>query len=275
MRNFPASPFEIFKTVFKNAELIQALTIREILGRYRGSLIGVAWSLITPIVMLGIYTFVFSVVFKARWSEQVSGGGSKIEFALILFVGLIAFNIFSECIGRAPSLVLVNSNYVKKVIFPLEILPLVYLGASLFHACISYCMFMVVYICFISHPPLTVVWMPAVLTPLVFYTLGFSWFLASLGVYIKDTSQFVGILTTVLMFLTPIFYPINALPERYQIWAYLNPLAATIEQLRQILIFGTSPNLIVLIMNLLGSILVCSLGFYWFQKTRKGFADVL
>ena len=275
MKNFSASPFAIFQTVTENAELIKALILREILGRYRGSLVGVAWSLITPIVMLGIYTFVFSVIFKARWSQDVAGDGSKINFALILFAGLIAFNLFSESVNRAPSLILANSNYVKKIIFPLEILPLVSLGASLFHACISYCIFMVAYICFIGYLPLTIVLLPVVLTPLIFYTLGFSWFLASLGVYVRDISQFVGILTTVLMFLTPIFYPLSALPEKYQTWVYLNPLAISIEQLRQILIFGTLPNLMVFIVNLLFSILVCSLGFYWFQKTRKGFADVL
>ena len=171
--------------------------------------------------MLVVYTFVFSVVFNARWS---AGSDSKTEFALVLFAGLIVFNLFAECANRAPGLILANVNYVKKVVFPLEILPWVALGSAMFHAMISLGVWLAAYVLLFGLPHVTALFLPLVFLPLAFFIMGVSWALASLGVYLRDVSQFVGILTTVLMFLSPIFYPVTALPEAYRSFLLLNPL---------------------------------------------------
>ncbi|MBK5552222.1 ABC transporter permease [Pseudomonas sp. TH03] len=272
MQNFSISPREMIASFVRNRSLIRASVTREVLGRYRGSVLGVFWSFFNPVFMLAVYTFVFSVVFKARWA---GGSDSKTEFALILFAGLIVFNLFSECINRAPSLIVANGNYVKKVVYPLEILPWVSLGAAMFHALISLGVWILAYIIFFGVPHLTAVYLPLVVLPLVLMMMGLSWGLASLGVYLRDIAQFIGILTSVLMFLSPIFYPASSLPEAYRDVLMLNPLTPVIEQARDVLFFGRDPDFSIIAIYMLVGILVMWLGFAWFQKTRKGFADVL
>ena len=233
---------------------------------------GLLWSFFNPVLMLVVYTFVFSVVFRARW---VGGSDSKTEFALVLFAGLLIFNLFSECINRAPGLILGNINYVKKLIFPLEILPLVALGSSLFHFFISLIVWLVFYLLFFGIPHATILWLPFVLMPLLLITIGFSWLLSSLGVYLRDVGQIISVITTALMFLSPIFYPIVALPEEYRWFIQISPLTFLVEQGRDIMIWGNSINWELWTKWMAISATVAWLGFAWFQKTRKGFADVL
>jgi lipopolysaccharide transport system permease protein len=272
MQNFSISPREMITSLWRNRSLILALIKREVVGRYRGSFLGVFWSFFNPLFMLAVFTFVFSVVFQARW-----GGGtdSKTEFALVLFAGLIVFNLFAECVNRAPGLILANVNYVKKVIFPLEILPWVVFGSAMFHAAISIGVWLTAYALLFGLPHITALLLPLIFLPLALLIMGVSWMLASLGVYLRDVSQFVGILTTMLMFLSPIFYPVTALPEKYRPFLLLNPLAPAIEQTRNVLFWGKIPGLAMLGGYFLAASCVAWLGFAWFQKTRKGFADVL
>jgi lipopolysaccharide transport system permease protein len=260
-------------TFWRNRYLIKQLICREVVGRYRGSVLGLLWSFFQPLLMLAVFTFVFGVVFQARWGE--TGTGSHAEFALILFAGLIVFNFFSEVVNRAPGLIVGNVNYVKKVVFPLEILPLVAAGASLFHAFISVAVLLVAYVLIHHTVPWTVVWLPIVLLPLVFLATGIAWFLASLGVFLRDVSQVVGILTTALLFLSPIFFPASALPDSIQPWIFLNPLGLIIEQTRAVMIWGEMPDWRGLSLYGAVSLSMAAAGFFWFQKTRKGFADVL
>ena len=272
MQNFSLSPVEIGKSLWRNRELIRSLTIREVIGRYRGSIFGILWSFFNPVLMLAVYTFVFSVVFKARWN---AASDSRTEFALVLFAGLMVFNLFSECINRAPTLILSNVNYVKKVVFPLEILPWVSLGSALFHTLVSLSVWLIFYGIFFGVPPITAGLVPVVLLPLIAFTMGISWFLASLGVYLRDVSQIIGLLTAILMFLSPIFYPLTSLPEEYRGMLRLNPLVPAIEMMRDALIWGKPPSWTVYGISLLAALIIACLGFAWFQKTRKGFADVL
>lgn len=272
MQNFSASPRAMITSLWRNRELIKASVKREVLGRYRGSVMGLFWSFFNPVFMLAIYTFVFSEVLKARWG---TGNGSKAEFALLLFAGLIVFNLFSECISRSPSLILSNVNYVKKVVFPLEILPFVGLLSSLFHSVVSLGVWMLAYLFLFGIPHVAALYLPLLLLPLMFLIMGLSWGLASLGVYLRDVTQFIGIITTMLLFLSPVFYPAAALPEAYQYLLYLNPLTPVIEMIRAALYFGVSPDLNLLAIYLAVSFFVAWVGFAWFQKTRKGFADVL
>jgi len=272
MQQFSAGPKEIFASLWRNSSLAAALIKREVIGRYRGSVLGILWSFFNPVFMLIVYTFVFSVVFKARWNV---GSDSKTEFALVLFAGLIVFNLFAECFNRAPNLILSNVNYVKKVVFPLEILPWVALGSALFHALISLGVWLIAYLILFGVPHLTILLLPLVILPLLLFIMGVTWGLASLGVYLRDVSQFIGLFTTVLLFLSPIFYPASALPEQYRHLLLLNPLTLAIEQTREVLFWGKVPDMLILSVYILGAALITWLGFAWFQKTRKGFADVL
>ena len=272
MAQTSTSPREMAASLWRHRALVAMLAKREALGRYRGSSLGILWSFVHPVLMLAVYTFVFSGVFKARWT---GGGGSKTEYALVLFAGLLVFTLFAECLNRAPSLILANVNYVKKVAFPLEILPWVAFGSALFHFLISLTVWLVFYIFLFGTPPVTAVLLPVVMIPLALIVLGFSWFLAALGVYVRDVSQVVGVATSALVFLSPIFYPLTALPDTIRPLLYLNPLTLAVEQVRDVLIWGKLPDWFSFgTFTGIGVIVAC-LGFAFFQKTRRGFADVL
>ncbi len=273
MQRFSTSPHEMAASLWRNRSLVIALIKREVVGRYRGSMMGMAWSFFNPVLMLVIYTFVFSVVFKARWGNGVDE--SKSVFAIVLFVGMIVHGLFAECINRAPSLILSNVNYVKKVVFPLEILPWVSFGSALFHGAISLVVLLAAQLILTHQLVWTALLFPFMLLPLVFATMGFAWLLAGLGTYIRDIGQITGMFTTVLMFLSPVFYPISALPVQYQTWLQLNPLTFIIEEGRNTLIFGKVPDIGQWGAMLMAGLLIAWAGFAWFQKTRKGFADVL
>ena len=222
--------------------------------------------------MLCVYTFVFSVVFKARWHPD---SDSRTEFALVLFAGLLVFNLFAECVGKAPGLILSNPNYVKKVVFPLDVLAWVNLGAALFHFGISLIVWLLAYLVFFGLPHVSVLWIPFVMLPFTLLVIGLTWLLASLGVYLRDIGQFVGIVISVLMFMSPIFYPASALPETWQKLLMLNPITPTIEMVRTVLYSGSAPDPVHWGISMFMGSLMASAGYAWFQKTRKGFADVL
>ncbi len=273
MPHFSIAPREMFLSFWGNRSLVYALVKREVIGRYRGSFMGLAWSFLNPLFMLAIYTFVFSVAFKARWG--VGGEESKVDFAIILFVGMIVHGLFAECINRAPGLVLSNVNYVKKVVFPLEILSWVAFGSALFHATISLVVLLLAQLLVSQHMPWTVVLFPLVLLPLGFATMGFTWFFAAIGVYVRDIGQITGMFTTVLLFVSTVFFPISAVPAPYQRWLQLNPLVFIIEEGRNTLIFGQLPDIRQWAIMLVAGMLIAGAGFACFQKMRKGFADVL
>ncbi|MDE0931664.1 MAG: ABC transporter permease [Halioglobus sp.] len=269
----PTSPIALIKSLWCNRYLIAQMTRRDVVGRYKGSVLGLVWSFLTPILMLAVYTFVFSVVFKARWGTD--GDDSKTQFALVLFVGMIVHGLFSEVLNRAPGLILSNVNYVKKVVFPLHVLPVIAMGAALFHASISLIVLLIAFVLFNGYLHWTAIFIPVVLLPLVILTLGIAWVLASLGVFLRDVGQTVGIITTVMLFLAPIFYPITALPEEIRPWIMANPLTFIIEEARKVLILGRMPHWAGLGVYTFAATAVAWAGFAWFQKTRKGFADVL
>jgi lipopolysaccharide transport system permease protein len=263
--------------IVRNGSLIRQLVEREIVGRYKGSVLGILWSLLTPLFLLAVYTFVFGAVFKARW--QSPGGGdadaSIADFAVILFAGLIVFQLLAEVVNRSPTLVLSNANYVKKVVFPLELLPVVAVGSALFHAAVSIAVLVVFNVVLSGHIPATTLLLPLVLAPYVAFILGLAWFFAALGVFVRDIGQVLGPLVTALMFLSPIFYSSSALPDWVAPWLTLNPVTLPVEQTRDVLIFGRLPDFGALARYSLVAIAVCWLGYTWFEKTKRGFADVL
>jgi lipopolysaccharide transport system permease protein len=272
MQNFSIKPSEIVLSFWVHRKLIYSLTLRDITARYKNSMLGVAWLIAQPLATLFVYTFVFGVVFKARWD---GGGESKAEFALVLFAGLLIFNLFAESLARAPSLVTQNPSYVKKIVFPLEILAFVNVGTALFYALVNLVLWTIFYSLLVKLPSITIFALPLVVTPLIMLALGISWTLSSLGVYIRDLVHVMSMLVTILLFLSPIFYPISSLPTSFQLLMNLNPLSFVIEQTRSVMIWNKLPNNVYLACYWIVSLVFMYLGFFWFQKTRKGFADVL
>lgn len=267
------SLISLVKSMLQHRYLIYQMTMREVAGRYKGSILGLLWSFINPILMLAVYTFVFAVVFKAKWG--IDTGESNTSYAVALFVGLIVHGLLAEALNRSPTLIISNVNYVKKVIFPLEILPVVSFSAALIHSLISLFILLIALYLLNNFLYWTVILVPVVLLPLGIMTLGFAWVLASLGVYISDIEHTIRIITTVLLFLSPVFFPLSALPEEYHIYIMANPLTFIIEQAREVLIWGNQPDWVGLSIYSLVSMCIFWVGYAWFQKTRKGFADVL
>lgn len=272
MQHFSVRPQTLVASLWDNRSLVLASVVRDVFGRYRGSVLGIVWSFFNPLLMLAIYTFVFSAVLKARWSADST---SHVEFALVLFAGLMVFNLFAETVNKAPSLIVNNVNFVKKVIYPLEILPYVAMGSSLFHFFVSLAVWLCAYMFFYGVPHWTVIYVPVVVLPFCIFAVGVSWALASLGVFLRDVSQFIGAIVMGMMFLAPIFYPATSLPENYRALLYLNPVTSIVEMVRDVLFWGSPPNGRILLASYVFACLAAWIGFAWFQKTRKGFADVL
>jgi lipopolysaccharide transport system permease protein len=268
-----ASPPAMVASLWRNRRLLSQLVKREVVGRYRGSVFGLAWSFFNPLVMLAIYTFVFSEVFKMRWGGNDSE--TKAEFAIVLFAGIVVHSFFAEVLARAPGVILGNANYVKKVVFPIEILPVVAVGTSLFHGVVSLAVLLLAFVVFNGYVHWTLVFTPLVWLPFFIFTLGVSWILAALAVFLRDVGQTIGIITMALMFLSPVFYPVTALPPHLRPWLMANPLTFIIEQTREVLVWGHLPNWHGLGIYAVAAIAVCWAGYVLFQKTRRGFADVL
>jgi lipopolysaccharide transport system permease protein len=264
----------LIRSIWRNRYLIRQMTVREVVGRYKGSIMGLAWSFFSPVFMLAVYTFVFSEIFKARWGTG-DAGESKTQFAIILFAGLFVLNLFSEVLNRAPTLISSNVNYVKKVVFPIEILPVIAMMAALIHGAINLLVLLSAYLIFNQSIQWTAIFIPFVLLPLVILTTALAWFLASVGVFLRDVGQTIGLITTVLTFLSPVLYPVSAVPERFRPFIMLNPLTFIIEQTRDVLIWGHYPDWAGLAIYTGVALLIAWGGYAWFQKTRKGFADVL
>ena len=272
-QNKPRRGITFVASLVRNRELWWRLSEREVIGRYRGSILGWGWSLLTPLMMLGVYTFVFSTVFKARWGDLEQAG--SLGFAINLFAGLITYNIFAECATEAPTLILNNTNYVTKVIFPLETLSAVSVSAALFHACTSTLVLLAFELIAIKQVPLTVLLLPLVWLPFLLGCLAMSWLVSALGVFLRDLGQVIGVMVSMLMFMSAVFYPLSALPAPLQTLLSLNPLVLVIEQSRRILVQGSAPNMAYLLLGIGLMLALCELSFRLFKKAQRGFADVL
>jgi lipopolysaccharide transport system permease protein len=252
-------------------QLLLQLVRRDIAGRYRGSMFGTIWAFLNPLLMLSLYTVVFGIFLHARWV----GASNSLQFSVVLFAGLIVFNFFSECLNRAPMLISGHVNYVKKVAFPLELLPWMTVGTALFHAAVS----LVVWVVFSAFVYGTVHWtlifVPLIFVPLIFMMVGVSWIISSLGVYVRDIGQIIGVVTSVVMFLCPVFYAIESLPRPFQALLLVNPLTLIIQEARKVMIVGSLPDFGTLAIYTLASIVFAWLSLAWFQRARDGFADVL
>lgn len=261
-----------FAALTRYGSLVRELSKREILGRYRGANFGMLWALISPFLMLAVYTLAFGSLLKSRWPRV---NGEDHSFPLILFIGLIVHAFFSECIIQAPQLVSSNPSYVKKVVFPLEVLPWPMIFSSLFHMLMSLIAYAVLEIAFDHHLAWTIIIFPVVVLPLALLSLGVSWILASLGVYFRDISQITGVLTTALLFTSTAIVPLSAIPEGMRWLFEVNPLSFIIDQARNVAMWGVMPDWYGLGIYALAALLVAYVGYAMFMATRRGFADVL
>lgn len=269
---YSLNPIKVSKDCWSNRLLLKQLVLREVYGRYQGTHLDFLWVILEPLLMLAVYTFVFRVIFNRHWYSEDE---STLEFSVILFSGLLIFNLFRETINGAPRLILRNTNYVKKIVFPLEVLPLVSVLSGLYHLVINFIILIVMYVILYGMPHLVVLYVPLIIFPYVLILLGASLFLASIGVFFRDIAQIIGMVVMATLFLSAIFYPIESVPEKYQLWFHLNPVAFTAEQFREIIIWGRPPQWFWLIIYYPVSIMISWIGLVWFQKTRRGFADVL
>ena len=269
---YRADPLYISGSIVEHRFVIGQLAKREILGRYRGTVLGLLWSLVTPLLLLAVYTFVFGTILQVRWVSQ-SGGNA--EFAAILFSGMLVHGILAECLTQASTLIVANPQYVKKVVFPLEALPWVTVISAFFQGVISTGI-LLAYLFFVQGGiPWTAVLFPIPLFVLAFVCIAAGWLISATAVYLKDIAQMMGLLSTVLFFMAPILYPKTALPVEFQNLLYLNPLTYIIEQFRAVVLWGQLPNWNGLALYGIASVAVAWMSLAWFQKTRKGFADVL
>jgi lipopolysaccharide transport system permease protein len=256
-----------------NRSLLWQFARRDVLGRYRGSLLGLTWSFLTPLLMLGVYSFVFVGVFRQSWPGATQGGG--LEFSLQVFAGLLVFNLFSEVAGKAPSLIVDQPNLVKKVIFPVELLTWVAVLSGLFHLLISSVTLLVVLLVARGGLPVTAFALPLVLLAFLPVLLGLGWFLSALGVFVRDVGQVMTMVVSLIMFMSPVFYSVKSLNADLQFWMNLNPLTLIIEQVRAVLLLGHWPDWAALGLYAAVATLFATVAATFFQLTRKGFADVL
>ena len=263
------NPFAIAAGLARNRYLLGQLVRRDVLLRYRGAMFGVLWIFLSPLLMLAIFAFVFGHVFQARWPEQREG----LPFWLILYCGLIVFNVFGETVARAPAAVRSFPSYVKKIIFPVDILPLVPLGAALTHAAFNL-LILAAALAFTGNLSAGILLFPLLLLPVVLLGIGASWFLAAWGVFIKDMSQIVPLFVQMLLFLSPVFYPVSAVPAGLTLLYRYNPLGAVIEAARAAM-SGRPVPWAACSAALAAGIAAAILGHAFFQHSRDEFADAL
>lgn len=262
----------MLRSALTHRSLLRELVRRDFIARYRGSFLGVLWSVLNPALMLSVYTLVFSVAFKSRWPSH---GEDRFGFALILFSGMIVHGFFAECLNRAPTLIIHNVNFVKKVIFPLDLLPMVTVMSALVHFAINFVVLVIFCMALGFKIHLAALWVPLVIFPLILMVTGLTWFFSALGVYVKDLGQFVGFLVTVSLFLSPVFYDASTLPMHFQVLLEWNPITLPVLELRNVMLFGKPMDWASWAISLGLGTLIFHGGYAWFQRVRRGFADVL
>ncbi len=270
-------PGSLVAGIVTNWHLIAQLTNREVLGRYKGSYLGLLWPFLNPIFLLVIYTLVFRFIFQARFSGRF--GESQTDFALMLFAGLIIFNVFAECIARAPSLILLNASYVNRVVFPLEILPITIVLSSLFHLLMSFVPLVLVILLLKGQLAWTLLEWPLLLIPLLGFALGTTWLIAAAGVFLRDLSEVTLVATTILMYASAVFYPISVvadkIPGPLRLLVLYNPVARIIEQSRLISVAGQPLDLTVYGWLVIGAFICMMVGYSVFTRLKHTFADVV
>lgn len=267
-----AGPFAFLALLRRHRQLILRLVGRRIAAQYRGSALGVAWVVLQPLLLLAVYTFAFSVVLGSHWNEQASGRG---DFALFVYSGMLLFGVFSRPLAESPNLIVSSQAYLKQLVFPAEVLAWVSVLAALFEFAVGFALWALFFLALRGAPPVTWLALPALLVPLVLFALTASWLLSSLGVFLRDLAQLVGLAVTALFFLSPIVYPAARIPESLEPWYRLNPLVEILEASKQLLFFGATPAWSGIAVLALVAWIAAWLAHLWFVRTKGSFTDVL
>jgi lipopolysaccharide transport system permease protein len=253
------------------ADLIKSFAKRELLGRYKGSALGIAWAVLTPVVMIAIFTFIFAGIFGARFGTS----DSHWDYALYLFCALLPWSMFQESVQQSANTIVVHSNLVKRVVFPLETLPAAHVFAALGNQLFATIALLVATIIVRQRLDLTVLWLPALLIPQLLFALGAAWLVASLGVFLRDITQGITLLLMAWMYLTPIIYPESIVPERFRALINFNPFTSLVRSYRRIFLDGAAPDWRGLVYFTALAFILFLFGYWWFARTRKSFADVI
>jgi lipopolysaccharide transport system permease protein len=267
------SPVKMFRGLFRFRDMIMQFAWREVAGRYKGTYLGLVWSLLNPLLTLAVYTVVFGVVLKAKFGPAAEAGTS--QFALALFCGIIIYNVFSVCVAKSPSAIHEHPNLVKKVVFPLEILPVAMLAASIVNAGFGLAILLPALLILSPNVSSTIYMFPLVLLPLCALSLGVAWFLASVGVFIRDVGQAIVILLQLLFFASPVLYPLSAAPGAFRVLLRLNPLTTILEDARRTLLWGQPIEWGWWLTVTIISLVLMQLGYVWFMKSKRVFADII
>ena len=259
-----------FRLLAGERALYMRMVGRDISARYKGSILGLVWTLLNPLVLLAVFGFVFGMVFEARW-----GTSGQQNFSLVLFSGLSVFLLASECLNRAPMLVVQNASYVKKVVFPLPLLPPIVVGAALVNFAIAMAILLVAQLIVTANLTITWLLLPVVVAPLLMMLSGLVYLVAALGVFLRDLSQVMGLVTLVIMYMSPVLFSMEAVPEQFRGWLLLNPITIPVNELRAVTLLGSMPDWQVLAGYACVAYMVLMLGYEFFQRCRRGFADVL
>lgn len=270
-------PVGMARSLWRHRELTWQFASRRIQARYKGQAFGLGWSIADPLVTLAIYTFVFGVVLHRASHAGPDAGGGIARYALEVFAGILVFNVFRETVGAAPTLIVGQPNFVKKVVYPLETLPVSQLLASLFNLLTGLAVWVIGYAIFSeSHvPPAGLLLLPVVVLPVALLALGVSWVLASLGVFLRDLRSPVGSVLHMLFFLSAIFYRIEDVPEGYRWMIAVNPLAQSVEAARAVMFGEGWPHWGWWAGTAGAGFAACLLGYAFFMKSRRAFADVI
>ncbi len=261
-----------FSALWRYGSLTSELAKRDVQSRYKGASFGLLWSLISPFLMLCVYSLAFGVLLKSNWPQK---NGYQHHFSVIIFVGLIVHGFFAECLARAPTVITGHPSFVKKVVFPLEILSWQVMLSGLFQAGMNILVFIVLSLLLEGHVSWMIVLLPVVFIPLIFMSLGVCWIFSALGVYLRDINQMMGVITMTMLFLSSAMIPVDTLSDSKRMLFHLNPMTFLIDQARAVALWGEYPDWVGLAEYTVGSLVLMYAGYAWFMATKKGFADVL
>ena len=261
----------VLTTLVRHRSLVFRLIKHDIAARYRGSVMGVFWALLQPLAMLVVFTLVFGTVLKAKWA----GTGGNLDFALVLFAGLLVFGVFSECLGKAPSLVTQRTNLVKKVVFPLEVLAWVSVGVASFNFAVGLAVWIAFYLALNASLHWTILFLPLVILPIIFVGVAVGWLLGALGVFLRDLEQAVAPISMAILFLSPVFFDLASVPPEFRQWFLLNPMTFAIEQARLVMLGGRLPDVTGLCIATLATYALAAAALKFFFRARGEFADAV
>lgn len=253
------------------SELILSLARRDLAARYKGSVLGILWAILTPAVTIAIFTFIFAGIFGARFAAQ----GTPWNYALYLFCGLLPWTMFQETVQQSSTAIVTHANLVKRVVFPLETLPVAQALSSLANQLFGTFVLLIAALILNRHLPVTVLWLPVLLIPQLVAALGAAWLVASLGVFLRDIAQGITLLLTAWMFLTPIIYPESIVPQKFRPLLEANPFTPLVRSYRRIILEGAPPDWYGLAYFAVFALLLFLFGYWWFAKSRRNFADVV